>query len=168
MEYREIRPPRSQRPSRGQSIPPPSYPNTPSPTSAQQFQQQQQQPKRPPITPNQNQRGSNNVSFQVAERGDRTAPLDDNRIRNFSAYQQHPLPPTPNDLVDVEFGSAAVGERVARKKSLVKPEREKIEPGHRQWYYRNHAAQMEDETKGGVLPSSTYHSRHLEYSIIHF
>lgn len=32
-----------------------------------------------------------------------------------------------------------------RKKSLVRPDREKIDPGHRQWHYRNHAAQMEEE-----------------------
>lgn len=157
MEYREIRPPRSQRPSRGHTGPPPSYPDTPtSPGFSSQQQQQQQRslPQRPPNTPNPNLRNVPNVSFQAAERGDRNAPLDDGRIRSFSAYQQHPLPPTPSDLEDVEVGGVT-GERVLRKKSLVRPEREKIEPGHRQWYYRNHAAQMEDESKGGVFPSRT-------------
>ena len=46
--------------------------------------------------------------------------------------------------------------RVARKKSLVRPDREKIDPGHRQWHYRSHVAQLEEEgnTRVGVLPSS--------------
>lgn len=54
---------------------------------------------------------------------------------------------------DEETSGGAFGARVGRKKSLVKPDREKIEPGHRQWYYRNHVAQMENE--GRVMPSST-------------
>jgi chitin synthase len=46
---------------------------------------------------------------------------------------------------------------VGRKKSLVRPDREKIEPGHRQWHYRTHAAQMQNETgRVGVQPSSAY------------
>lgn len=46
--------------------------------------------------------------------------------------------------------------RVARKKSLVRPDREKIDPGHRQWHYRTHVAQLEEEGSGrvGVMPSS--------------
>lgn len=55
---------------------------------------------------------------------------------------------------DEETAGGAFGARVGRKKSLVRPDREKIEPGHRQWYYRNHVAQMEDE--GRVMPSSMF------------
>lgn len=42
----------------------------------------------------------------------------------------------PNPFSDSDF---------RRKKSLVRPDREKIDPTHRQWHYRNHAAQMEEE-----------------------
>ena len=46
---------------------------------------------------------------------------------------------------------------MARKKSLVRPERERIDPNHRQWYYRNHAAQMDQNRNSNVvyMPSST-------------
>jgi chitin synthase len=49
--------------------------------------------------------------------------------------------------------------RVGRKKSLVRPDREKIEPGHRQWHYRSHVAQAEDDGMGrvGVMPSSAFY-----------
>ncbi|KIJ66533.1 glycosyltransferase family 2 protein [Hydnomerulius pinastri MD-312] len=70
-----------------------------------------------------------------------------------SAYQNQ-LSPT---FQDEEDGDYLDGGRVGRKKSLVRPDREKIEPGHRQWHYRTHAAQMADEGTGrvGVQPSST-------------
>ncbi|TDL20946.1 glycosyltransferase family 2 protein [Rickenella mellea] len=138
MDRRDQRPPRSV-PPRGATAPQIQYPD-------QHYEQQQQQ--RPSIQQNSaSSRG--NVSFQSTERGDRTAPLD----KTFS-YQQNPLPPTPSDVSFAEEGFEA---KVARKKSLVRPDREKIEPGHRQWYYRNHAAQLEDEGTGrvGLLPSST-------------
>ncbi|KAI0756168.1 chitin synthase-domain-containing protein [Daedaleopsis nitida] len=60
--------------------------------------------------------------------------------------------------MDVEGGYPADG-RVGRKKSLVRPDREKIDPGHRQWHYRNHAAQMVNEG-GGALPSTTGNAPH--------
>jgi chitin synthase len=37
--------------------------------------------------------------------------------------------------------SSANGADVRRKKSMVKPERERIDPGHRLWHYREHAAE---------------------------
>ena len=45
--------------------------------------------------------------------------------------------------------SASNGADVRRKKSMVKPERERIDPGHRLWHYREHAA----EDGMHVLPS---------------
>lgn len=68
-----------------------------------------------------------------------------------SAYHNQ-LPPTPQDPEGGDYGT----DRVGRKKSLVRPDREKIEPGHRQWYYRTHAARLGDEGAGGVgvQPSS--------------
>jgi chitin synthase len=50
------------------------------------------------------------------------------------------------------------GTEFTRKKSLIRPDREKIEPGHRQWHYRNHAAGLDEEDEGarvGVIPSTT-------------
>lgn len=142
MAYRDQRPPRSQ-PPRASPASPPSYAYP--------------EDQRPPLQPTQQSRG--NVSFQTTERGDRTAPLDDARARNFTAYRDVPLPPTPSDLANAESGGD-FGSRVARKKSLVRPDREKIEPGHRQWHYRSHAAQLEDQGGGrvGLLPSSAYSS----------
>jgi chitin synthase len=68
-----------------------------------------------------------------------------------SPYQNNHLAP-PYDPEQGDFDAARVG----RKKSLVRPDREKIEPGHRQWHYRSHIAQAEDEGAGrvGVMPSS--------------
>ncbi|KAJ7820205.1 glycosyltransferase family 2 protein [Mycena leptocephala] len=79
-----------------------------------------------PFLPNDGSRG--NVSFRNTEQGERSAPLG------------------TRAALDVESG-------MYRKKSLVKPDREKIEPGHRQWHYRNQVAQMEQE--GRVMPSTT-------------
>ncbi|KAJ7707611.1 chitin synthase-domain-containing protein [Mycena rosella] len=46
---------------------------------------------------------------------------------------------------------------VNRKRSLVRPDRERIGPGHRQWHYRNRVAQLEEEKDGAVefLPTAT-------------
>ncbi|KAF9011219.1 glycosyltransferase family 2 protein [Cyathus striatus] len=65
--------------------------------------------QRPAIHPDQQR--NNNVSFQNTERGDRNSSLDANRQRSFpSAYHRN-------------------YDRVGRKKSLVRPDREKIDPG---------------------------------------
>lgn len=126
MDYRGQRPPRSARPPQ-QS--PPSYPD---PADVQQ--------SRPPYV-------QGGVSFQDTERGDRQEPLDQARQRQYSAYQHSPT--YQNDPNYVEAGSPFADGRVGRKKSLVRPDREKIEPGHRQWHYRSHAANVDN------FPSST-------------
>ena len=41
------------------------------------------------------------------------------------------------------------GADVRRKKSMVKPERERVDPGHRLWHYRERAA----EDQMNVMPS---------------
>jgi hypothetical protein len=51
------------------------------------------------------------------------------------------------------FTTADAAALVGRKKSLVRPDREKIEPGHRQWHYRTHAARLEDTNANLVQPS---------------
>ncbi|SJL02973.1 related to Chitin synthase 5 [Armillaria ostoyae] len=111
----------------------------------------QDQPQRPQFLPSEGSRG--NVSFQNVEQGDRHGPLDQQRQRTIpSAYQNNQLSP---DAESLDYGMDPA--RVGRKKSLVRPDREKIEPGHRQWHYRSHVAQLEEEGTGrvGVIPSTT-------------
>lgn len=96
------------------------------------------------------------VSFQNPVRPERQRTMP-------SPYQQGPG-------YDVETGDVS---GVGRKKSLVRPDREKIEPGHRQWHYRSHLAQAEDEgQRVGVMPSSMSpfkvyaHAAHINSSVI--
>ncbi|PPQ78041.1 hypothetical protein CVT25_015585 [Psilocybe cyanescens] len=130
------RPPRSARPT--------SHSASPNPQ-----QQQQQQQARPPIQPSESSKAG--VSFQDVEQGDRKGHLDEHRQRAASAYVPQLMSGDPEH--SDQFDPA----RVARKKSLVRPDREKIDPGHRQWHYRSHVAQLEEEGAGrvGVMPSST-------------
>lgn len=148
MDYRgDHRPPRSTRPSQSRS-PAPTYPDP-------------AHPSRPPLVQYDGIRG--NVSFQNTERGDRQGQLDSNRQHNMPYAYQSNIP--HNDLESADYYNAA---RVGRQKSLVRPEREKIEPGHRQWHYRNHVAQLEEENHGrlGVLPSSAYRFLFVVYELI--
>lgn len=134
MDYRGQRPPRSARPPQAQG--PPSYPIDP--------------PFTPPYqSPPENARG---ISFQNVERGDRQGPLD--HPRHYSAYQ--PQSPTQLDPSYAEAGGYADG-RVGRKKSLVRPDREKIDPSHRQFHYRTHAAHLQDGGDGTFQPSSVFY-----------
>ncbi|CAL1694853.1 unnamed protein product [Somion occarium] len=136
MDARGQRPPRSARPPQAQA--PPSY------------QIPVDSPFSPPYpSPPDNARG---ISFQNTERGDRQAPLDQFRPRQYSAYQ--PTSPPPHDPSYAEAGGFS-DERVGRKKSLVRPDRERIDPNHRQWHYRNHAAQLQNEGGTGFMPSET-------------
>ena len=70
-----------------------------------------------------------------------------------SVCRDSPLPPTPSDLAQAEEGGN-LETRVGRKESLVHPDREKSEPGHRLWHYRSHAAQLEEEK--GTLGLNTH------------
>lgn len=93
------------------------------------------------------------VSFKNVELGDRNSSLDGQRQRNMPSAYQPQLNPGDPELTD-QFDPTKVG----RKKSLVRPDREKIDPGHRQWHYRTHASQLEEEGRGrvGVLPSCMF------------
>src|SRR5438445_638728 len=86
--------------------------------------------------------GAANIAFRGSELGDRRDPLGFREPMR-SAYQNS-LPSPPHDI---ENDDANVG-RIARKKSLVRPDREKIEPGHRLWHYRTHAAGTQGESTG--------------------
>lgn len=69
--------------------------------------------------------------------------------------------------VDSELGGGFSNSNFKRKKSLVRPDRERMDPSHRQWYYRNHAAQMDSYDANGeggarrqrvdYMPSTTGH-----------
>jgi len=104
--------------------------------------------QRPPLPPSDSSKAG--VSFNNLEQGDRHAALDGTRQRNMpSAYQPHLNNGDPEHMD--QFDPTKVG----RKKSLVRPDREKIDPGHRQWHYRSHVAQLEEEghRRVGVMPS---------------
>ncbi|KAG8946226.1 Chitin synthase, class 3 [Tulasnella sp. 424] len=68
---------------------------------------------------------------------------------NSLSYQSH-----ADDVGHIESGGGLNPADVKRKKSLVRPDRERIDPNHRQYYYRNHAVQMENDALG-VMPSAT-------------
>ncbi|KAE8271834.1 hypothetical protein A4X09_0g490 [Tilletia walkeri] len=65
------------------------------------------------------------------------------------------------DLETGGFSAANPNSDMRRKRSLVRPDRERMDPNHRQWYYRNHAAQMDTiDAQGGPIgfaPSTTGH-----------
>ncbi|GJE89689.1 glycosyltransferase family 2 protein [Phanerochaete sordida] len=135
MDNRGQRPPRSARP-----------PQSPAPPYQSQASLAAQTPL--PQYPAEPHRG---ISFQNNERGDRQAPLDDRRQHQYSAYQPQSPPP---DAGLAEAGGYADG-RVGRKKSLVRPDREKIDPGHRQYHYHSRVAELQQGGNIDYLPSST-------------
>ena len=138
MDHPDQRPPRAARPPSTQPRQDQQLPAFPEQT------QHTNSPSRPPI---QSQYGGN-VSFQNPVRPERQRTMP-------SPYQNQHLAPA-YDPEQGDFDPARVG----RKKSLVRPDREKIEPGHRQWHYRSHVAQAEDDGMGrvGVMASSTLYA----------
>ncbi|KAI0814846.1 chitin synthase-domain-containing protein [Irpex lacteus] len=139
MDHRGQRPPRSARP-----------PSSPAPP----YQSQSSIPTRPPPAPLQDYPADphRGISFQRNERGDRHEPLDQSRQRQYSAYQ--PQSPSQVDPSFAENGGYA-GANVGRKKSLVRPEREKIDPGHRQYHYHTRVAELQDAGAIDYMPSNT-------------
>ncbi|KDQ15672.1 glycosyltransferase family 2 protein [Botryobasidium botryosum FD-172 SS1] len=71
--------------------------------------------------------------------------------RQFGAHDDPTTPGAYTPGEEVGFSDS----NVRRKKSLVRPERERIDPNHRQFHYRTQAVQMEAEGRMGVLPSTT-------------
>ncbi|KAF7293023.1 Glycosyltransferase family 2 protein [Mycena indigotica] len=130
-QHRGERPPRQARPRQSTSqSPAPTYPD---PQTPQSYQQRSPIASPPP---------AGGVTFRNLESGDRSAPL---------------ARPAVGAVGNNSFLGVDAEAGVMRKKSLVRPDREKIEPGHRQWHYRTHVAQLEEEAPGrvGVLPSTT-------------
>ncbi|KAJ3546178.1 hypothetical protein NM688_g5541 [Phlebia brevispora] len=139
MDNRGQRPPRSARPPQPQSPAPP-------------YQSQASLASRSPPLSEPGVGSPRGISFQNVERGDRQSPLDQIRQRSYSAYQ--PQSPPPNDPSYAEAGAFADG-NVGRKKSLVRPDREKIEPGHRQYHYHNRVANLPDGGNIDYVASAT-------------
>jgi len=152
MDHSGQRPPRAHRPSYSQYSQQPLSPNSPSPYVDQPPSPYTRYSRSSPLL----DAGHNNhnVSFQTTERGDRRAALDQpGRVRQHSAYQNILSPTSPDPETGFTMADAAL---VGRKKSLVRPDREKIEPGHRHWHYRTHAAILEDANSNLVQPSSVF------------
>lgn len=95
-------------------------------------------------------------------------PMKSNLSKTSSSGQSGTTsgPESPYQTVGYEQGyvdvqaqgfSASNGADMRRKKSMVRPERERIDPGHRLWHYREHA----QEDGVNVQPScksSTFHT----------
>jgi len=150
MDHSGQRPPRAHRPSYSQYSHQPLSPNSPSHVDRSVHGLYNSSSPRD---------AGQNISFQTTERGDRQAPLDQpGRVRQHSAYQNVLSQTSPDPESGFTMADAAL---VGRKKSLVRPDREKIEPGHRHWHYRTHAARLEDTNTNLVQPSCMFFSFHL-------
>ncbi|PWN52391.1 putative chitin synthase 5 [Violaceomyces palustris] len=111
------------------------------------------------------------VSFQEPQRvpAQRSGPSRESIKDPYSDERKDSLQGVPRldrssmnaNPMDPESGFSAQNANFRRKKSLVRPDRERMDPNHRQWYYRNHAAQMDAiDSQGarvGYLPSTTGH-----------
>ncbi|KAF8324131.1 hypothetical protein DL93DRAFT_2049076 [Clavulina sp. PMI_390] len=91
--------------------------------------------------------GVANVSFQEPERTWRSPPPT--TVNPYAYSRDGTVAPSANPTspsADLEGATPGFSDtEFRRKKSLVRPDREKIDPSHRQWHYRNHAAQLEEE-----------------------
>jgi chitin synthase len=87
--------------------------------------------------------------------------MDDRRGLDVSTMPE--LDRSTSALLDTEGGFSGSNRNFGRKKSLVRPDRERMDPSHRQWYYRNHAANMDAVDANGraagfsYMPSTTGH-----------
>ena len=157
MDYSGQRPPRSRRPSYSQYSHQALSPSSPSHID---------QSAHSLYNPSSPRDAGQNISFQTTERGDRQAPLDQpGRVRQHSAYQNVLSQTSPDPESGFTMADAAL---VGRKKSLVRPDREKIEPGHRHWHYRSHAARLEDTNTNLVQPSCMSFLSLLHVNLKHF
>lgn len=124
--------------------------------------------------------GGPSVSFQMPERPQahrNAASMDSANKKDVRRDSNQPYPAemptldrsssalaaTNTLLSDPESGFSAANPNFRRKKSLVRPDRERMDPSHRQWYYRNHAANMDAIDANGraagfsYMPSTTGH-----------
>ena len=120
------------------------------------------QPSQPPQRPA-------GISFQEPQRipAQRSAPSRES-VKSYGDDKRNLLDPNSSstalnqvNTLDPESGFSAQNANFRRKKSLVRPDRERMDPNHRQWYYRNHAAHMDvmaaNGGRVGYMPSTTGH-----------
>ena len=95
---------------------------------------------------------STNGSFHNTENGRHYSQLDVPRQRNLPSICQAHLPYAG----DLEIPELSDVSKVDHEKSLACLDPDNIVPGHRQWSYRSHVAQVEQEGNAGVgvMPSS--------------
>ncbi|KAG9313286.1 glycosyltransferase family 2 protein [Chiua virens] len=91
------------------------------------------------------------IVFPDTERGDRQGTLND--LRRQRTNKTHFSPSHP-DKETSEFLERVRVSTLRKRRSLVRPDREKIEFGHRQWHYRNHIENA-DNRRVAVQPSTT-------------
>ncbi|KIR58105.1 chitin synthase [Cryptococcus bacillisporus CA1873] len=84
-------------------------------------------------------------------------------VQSVGGYTSHQLNFDDNAYVDVGASNPqgfSDYDGVRRKKSMVRPERERIDPNHRLWHYREHAA----EDQVDIQPSSTGNQPYNQYN----
>ncbi|CAD6886141.1 unnamed protein product [Tilletia controversa] len=150
----------------------PAVAHPPQPTRGISFQESNQ-PKRLSSGPQNAQSQNPRFSASAAGKGrpGSMGPQSENdgaTSRTNLIHSQSTRPISGSSLAggkhgDLEGGFSAANPNsdMRRKRSLVRPDRERMDPNHRQWYYRNHAAQMDTlDAQGGPIgfaPSTTGH-----------
>lgn len=92
--------------------------------------------------------GQPNVSFQEPERTWRSPPPTNHNQRpplDYTYSKDSSMGQLTPGEAEAGFANPFSDSEFRRKKSLIRPDREKIDPGHRQWHYRQHATQMEED-----------------------
>ncbi|SPC62340.1 probable chitin synthase 5 (csh5) [Ustilago sp. UG-2017b] len=161
-QQRQYQPPRSQQPF---FSPPAATAMSPPPSNmgpGGSCQAYLNQPSQPPQRPA-------GISFQEPQRipAQRSAPSRES-VKSYGDDKRNLLDPNSSstalnqlNALDPESGFSAQNANFRRKKSLVRPDRERMDPNHRQWYYRNHAAHMDvmaaNGGRVGYMPSTTGH-----------
>ncbi|KAJ1033061.1 hypothetical protein NDA16_000340 [Ustilago loliicola] len=161
-QQRQFQPPRPQQPfflPPGAAAMPPPPPNMAPGGNHQAYPNQPAQPAQRPA----------GISFQEPQRipAQRSGPSRES-VKSYGDDKRNLLDPNSSttalnqvNTLDPESGFSAQNANFRRKKSLVRPDRERMDPNHRQWYYRNHAAHMDvmaaSGGRVGYMPSTTGH-----------
>ncbi|SGZ16977.1 BQ5605_C020g09085 [Microbotryum silenes-dioicae] len=181
------------RPQRAQALPPSINRQSSSGTdlSAPSYYAKDPQPSRPPLMPNPYANGSDlSVPAVAGASSSRVqfSVLDASRANLLgsggggggatgeppsggASSSQNPHHLSSNDTSATATGLSAAGNGFRRKKSLVRPDRERVDESHRLYNYRQHAAVMELEGRGVAAVSRTGHTAtaglsHVDPSIV--
>lgn len=110
-------------------------------------------PERAPMPPSLQSQISASSSVGYAQ-SDYT--LGDTRP-SISPLAQQPTVSFGEDVRGDSYVNPSPAADVRRKKSLVRPERTRLDPDNRLWNYRNHAAAMQADGTGNIAFSNTGH-----------